>query len=154
MLWPVGLVYKERFFWVIRKGSFFKKERFFLQKGKVLLTKNKGFYGNEERFLLHFSHRKGFFWHKKAFLSFPCPTPNHRGKVPFGHRKGSFWTQGSFFGPKSFPVLNLGNIMQRMRDGGRVVQSRISGVTECRGRVLPGQSNVAVNANTIETESI
>ena len=69
------------------------------------------------------------------------------GKVPFGHRE-------VFFGQKSFPVLNLGNIMQRMRDGGLVVQSRISGVTECRGRVLPGQSNVAVNANTIETESI
>ena len=124
-----------------RKGSFWKKERFFLEKGKVLL-------GHKERFFLHIFHTGKVFLAPKAFLSFPCPTPNHRGKVPFGHRKGSFWTQGSFFGPKSFPVLNLGNIMQRMRDGGRVVQSRISGVTECRGRVLPGRVNSAVNANT------
>ena len=92
--------------------------------------------------------------HKKLSLAFLVrrPITEERflldtGKVPFGHRE-------VFFGQKSFPVLNLGNIMQRMRDGGRVVQSRISGETECRGRVLPGQSNVAVNANTIETESI
>ena len=73
-----------------RKGSFLKKERFFLEKGKVLL-------GHKERFFLHIFHTGKVFFAQKAFLSFPCPTPNHRGKVPFGHRKGSFWTQGSFF---------------------------------------------------------
>ena len=39
-----------------------------------------------------------------------------------------------------FPVLHFGNMMQRMWDGGRVVQTRKHSRTECRGRVLPGRT--------------
>ena len=105
-----------------RKGSFLQKpekERFFLEKGKVFLEKGKVLLGHKERFFLHIFHTgKVSFGTKKLSLAFLVrrPITEERflldtGKVPFGHRE-------SFFGQKSFPVLNLGNIMQRMRHGG------------------------------------
>ena len=95
---PVGLVYKERFFWVIRKGSFSKKERFLrffwkkgkvlfgriLEKGKVLFCKRKGSFlqkPEKERFFLEkgnvlLGHKERFFLH--IF---------HTGKVFFDTKK-------------------------------------------------------------------
>ena len=73
---PVGLVYKERFFWVLRKGSFSEKERFllskrkgsFCQQGTFPLAKKKGFPGNKERFFLHFFTQERFLCSSHTFV--------------------------------------------------------------------------------------
>jgi len=127
------------FFFLQRKCSFSEKERFFFRKGKVpwfifykgkvLLVIRKCSFSKKERFFFQkgkvlfqkgkfFPKRKGYFSKKERFL---C------AEERFLVTKGMF------------PVLNFGNMMQRMRDGGRVVQSRFRSLAECRGRVFRGE---------------
>ena len=140
---PVGLVYKERFLWSYftkkerflfakRKGSFCKKERFFLEKGKVL-------FGS-------FWTQESFFWTKKAFLSFPCPTR----KGSFNQRNLSFCLEERFLSDaqsqrkvpcnkRNVSCTEFWKCDAEDVDGGRVVQTRKHSRTECWGRVLPGR---------------
>ena len=109
----MGLVYKERFFWVIRKGSFSEKERF-------LLAKRKGSFGKKDRFL----------WEQGKVLF----TFFHTGKVPLF--KSYFCKEPFLLSKGTFPdsrtdEKKIQKMMQGMRDGGRVVQTRKHSRTEC-----------------------
>ena len=113
------------------------KERFFFRKGKVLfskkepflLAKRKGSFGKKERFLWKQGKVLFTFFHTgkvPLFKSYFC-------KEPFRLSKGTF--------PDSRTAeKKIQKMKQRMRDGGRVVQTRKHSRTECRGRVLPGRT--------------